>query len=72
MTKLFQGEGIEFAADAIKPGTKFDTPFENNCVVAENPDTEETVAGNQFMFDAYDSENVLCRYNSRMVSWIHS
>jgi hypothetical protein len=72
MTKLFQGEGIEFAADAIKPGTKFDTPFENNCVVASESDIEIAAKGKHFMFDAYDAENVLCRYTSLMVSWIHS
>lgn len=45
-------------------GTVFNTPFESNCVVTSEIDTE----GN---FLAKDSEGVECEFSTEMISFIH-
>jgi hypothetical protein len=42
------------------PGTLFNTPFENGCVVISSPDGEGT-------FVAYDSDGIECEFNTVMV-----
>lgn len=45
----------------IRPGTRFDTQFETNCLVVTEPD--ETTG-----FDAYDSDGILCMFSVEMVT----
>lgn len=69
------GDGIMFDTDVVKPGVRFDTQFETGCVVAEDPCVEQYAGPPRglpvYGFDAYDSEGVLCRFGTNMVTWIH-
>jgi hypothetical protein len=72
---FFEGDGIFFALEAIKPGVVIDTKYESNCVVAEDPQVFVEMSPFRglpyFTFDAYDQEGVVCQYTSRMVALVH-
>jgi hypothetical protein len=50
--------------DALIIGTKFDTPYENDCIVTRAPDE----SGN---FMARDSDGIECEFHISMVEWVH-
>lgn len=73
-TKIFHGVGVSFTmAELIQPGKKFDTEFENGCVVSEQTPDSTWVFNNlkAFSFDAADSEGVICNFSSQMVTRIY-
>lgn len=53
-----------FTSFDIRPGTKFDTDFEEGCIALTSPDDLDN-------FDALDSDGVRCNFALIMVRVVH-
>jgi hypothetical protein len=56
--------GVIIDPDTLIIGVKFDTPFENDCIVIRPPDKSGNLLGR-------DSDGIKCEFHVSMVEWVH-